>query len=415
MATFNPRRFAQPDRLKEIAHSRLALFLHPFRDYLEGRGMTFPTNGGGINYALLASILINPDDQTPNEMVDALYFVHEMATPEGMNQLLDAALEKDLALDHDPDSSPADIAVQVWLLDRALLETLHAKGLITHPRSFIYFSSRFKKRKFVMPTEDTIQALENDMDTWFEEHRRGRSCKIAIFDQGQKVGVLIRHGRPTKREGAVKEGGEPSSIHYRPEKHDVVVYDQNANELAVNADTKGEREMYVAKIGLHFFGDEFYFPGGEKYTLEPLKMDGRAALVCSDVEGMEWIRLRLLDIQRGGQHGLIDTRKASDLFSAMDERGEKLSIATRLARATFEVKFAHAKRPRSVTLRPANNAQFARDEDSNILEEWMGMRGFFPGIGGNSENEENKSILANSGMPARPVDRHGGMAVPAGG
>ena len=61
-------------------------------------------NGRGIDYSRLASILMNPDDKTPDDLVNALYFVHEMATLEGMNQLLQAAREKGLVLKYDSES-----------------------------------------------------------------------------------------------------------------------------------------------------------------------------------------------------------------------------------------------------------------------------------------------------------------------
>ncbi|MEO5355329.1 MAG: hypothetical protein H7835_19245 [Magnetococcus sp. XQGC-1] len=398
MAIFNPRRFAQPDKLKEISHSRLLQFFHPFRDYLEGRGLEFPTNGGRIDHFLLASILMSPKDNTPDDMVDAIYFIHEMATAEGMNRLLEAAHGKGLALDDDPNSTPADVAVQVWLLDRQLLEAEHAKVLVTNPRSFIYFSGRYKGWQFQMPSDETIRALESDMDDWFEKRRRGRGCNICVFEQAGKVNLLIRHGRPPKREEAFNEGGGSSSMLYRPEKHDVVVYDKDQVELAVNAETKGEREMYVLMIGRHLFRDETFFPGEEKYTMEPLMAYGRDAMVCGDIDGLEWVRLRELSIQRRGRTPMLDVKKSVDVFSAMEERCESLSRMDRLVMATFEFKLENISRPRMVTIRSANNLQYTRDEDNGyIVEEWMSKRGFIRGMEGRTGNENVKAAMARSG------------------
>ncbi|MBF0628231.1 MAG: hypothetical protein HQL91_08410 [Magnetococcales bacterium] len=327
-----------------------------------------------------------------------------------MNQLLQAAREKGLALKHDSESSPADIVVQVWLQDRGLLEEQHAEALLSRPRSFIYFSGKTKSHKFIMPTEETLRTLEKSMDDWFADHRRGRGSKVFLFDQGGKVSMLIRHGLPTKREGSIKEGGESSSVHYRPEKHDVVVYDRKLNELAINADTKGEREMYVAKIGWHLFGDELFFPGEEKYTLDPLRTDGKASVACGDVEGLEWIRLRSLSIHRGGKYIAMQVLKATDVFADMDEQNFVIHPSTRLVMAIFEVKFTNAKRPRSVTIRPANHAQYTRDEDAPLVEEWLGRRGFLIGIEKDEANEDIASTMERSGTAARPVFGVGRMA-----
>ena len=42
MATFNLRKFSEPDRLKTIKPSRLIEFLKPYNDYLARRGFTLP-------------------------------------------------------------------------------------------------------------------------------------------------------------------------------------------------------------------------------------------------------------------------------------------------------------------------------------------------------------------------------------
>ena len=100
MATFNPRKFSEPDRLKTIAPERLVRFLAPFADYLTGRGFALPARPSeGMDFETLAGILMRPDEKVPREMVDALFYVHEMATDEAMDALLDAASERGLMLE----------------------------------------------------------------------------------------------------------------------------------------------------------------------------------------------------------------------------------------------------------------------------------------------------------------------------
>ena len=187
-------------------------------------------------------------------------------------------------------------------------------------------------------------------------------------------------------------------------------YDRKLNELAINAETKGEREMYVTKIGWHLFGDDSFFPGEEKYTLDPLKTDGKASVACGDVEGLEWIRLRSLSIHRGGKYIAMQVMKATDVFADMDEQNFVLHPSARLVTAIFEVKFTNAKRPRSVTIRPANHAQYTRDEDAPLVEEWLGRRSFLIGIEKDETNEDIESTMDRSGTDARPVFGTGRMA-----
>lgn len=413
MSTFNPHRFVQPDTLKAISPSRLLNFLQPFHEYLEKRGMIFPEKTSKqIDIQRLAAILVNPDDRVPEEMVDALYFVHEMATPDCMNRLLNAAKEKGFKLEHDPESSPADVAVQLWLVDRDLLENQHALGMITKPRSFMYYCGSYgEEGKFSTPSHETILALESGMDDWFNEHRRGRGSKVFHFDLGKKINFLVCHGMPFKREGSLKDG-QSTSVYFRPEKHDVLVYDRELDELCINAGTKGEREMYLEQFGLHLFGDAGYFPGEEKYTLAPLKRDGSATIVCSDVRGLDWIRLKEISIYWGGEYKEIEIRKATDLFSALEARKTVLNSNARLINAAFEVKFSNSKRPRSVIIRPSNRAQFMRDDDSGIIEEWLTKRGFI--LHTVVENEDTESVMVDTGDFAGPFRHNEGMAATTG-
>jgi hypothetical protein len=67
-------------------------------------------------------------------------------------------------------------------------------------------------------------------------------------------------------------------------------------ELGVHARQPWEKQLYQRLFGKHLFGDEQLFSGMSKYTLDPLQIDGEAALRCEDVPGIEWVRLGELRI-----------------------------------------------------------------------------------------------------------------------
>ena len=93
MATYNLRRFAQPAVLKAIAPKRLHEFLGPYRSYFDGRGLSLPSPNAsnGLDYDRLVDVLMSPDTDTPKDLVDDLFFVHEMSTEECMDLLLEEA------------------------------------------------------------------------------------------------------------------------------------------------------------------------------------------------------------------------------------------------------------------------------------------------------------------------------------
>ena len=378
MATYNLRRFANAASLKAIAPQHLLEFLEPYRPYFENRDLTLPTSpaSDGLDYERLVSVLMSPGTDTPKKLIDALYFVHEMSADECMDILLEEAESNGLSLDGKLDPTAADVAVQVFLQDRQLLERKHAEQYLTRPRVFEYFQTQARPiPTFKEPSWVTLLALEFDLDNWFEKKKRGRGSRVFVYPKGDSIWFLVRHGEPFRREGSL-DGDQMSSVFYRPEKHDVLVYESAVGELRMNACNKGEKEIYRKEFGRHVFGNEDFFPGTGKYTLEPLRRDGAVSVVCTDVEGMDWVRLKEVQFLRGGAEREIEIRKAKDLFAALEATGRSMPATAPILRASFHVKFTDAKSPRIVTIRPSNIAQYTRDSDADVVEDWLQKRGF---------------------------------------
>ncbi|MBW2619542.1 MAG: hypothetical protein JRC92_11770 [Deltaproteobacteria bacterium] len=378
MATYNLRRFSNPDALKAIGRKHLSALLGPYCDFLSARGVELPAppETGHLDYEDLVRVFMSPDSDTPDSLADALYFVHEMASAEGMDELPREAERQGLRIDGSPDPAPADVAVQVWLQDRDLLERKHAEQFLIRPRSFKYFQTgKSPVPDFKNPSAERLAAIEADLDEWFESKKRGRGARVFVYPKRDGVWFLVRHGEPYKREGSLKDG-QPSSVFYRPEKHDVLVYDRALGEIRINARSKGEKDLYRRQLGQHLFGDEDFFPGDGKYTLDPLRTDGAASLVCTDIEGMEAVKLKEIRFFWGGSEGEVEIRRANDVFSAFEARQRSIYARARIIGASFQVKFSGSKAPRAVNIRPSNIAQYTRDSDSVVVEDWLMKRGF---------------------------------------
>ncbi|MGB2819502.1 MAG: hypothetical protein WBF17_00870, partial [Phycisphaerae bacterium] len=257
-----------------------------------------------------------------------------------------------------------------------LLEQRYERQRIERMKSFEYYQAES------MPTPrlrkipaGTLAALQEGLDMWFAKHRRGRGSKVTPYFRDKEIWFAIGHGEPYTRSPARE--GDKSTIHFfRPEKYDIVVYDYRIGEIRVHAGSKGEGELYRTMLGLHLFGDKEFFPATAKYTMDPIKEDGEACLVCADVKGMDWVKLVELHYYWGGAYGEIEVRKADDIFAAYRERGRTIGENDRLIQAKFEVKFSHIKTTRKVTLRPPNRAMFKKEGDSGVVDEWLELRGF---------------------------------------
>lgn len=399
MSTFRHGLFTKAETLKEIQPENLHLLLNRHGEFFRNHGVDLGRpSGEDLSYEAIARALMDPDESAPLELVDDLHIITAMATPEGMDALLaeigTMSLTGQIKFDLGASPTPADVAVKVRLVAPDVIERRLAERILTSKRSFQYFQAKpGSAGAWQEPSDQTMGALQRALDDQFEEMKRGRHTKVYCFPKADGVWFLVRHGDPCKREGAIK-GGDSASVYYRPERYDVLCYDEQLGELRINAENKKIRDLYRAQFGLHFFGNAQQFPGSEKYTLEPLRADGEDSLVCSDVRGMEWVRLKEIHYYRGGPEGEVEIRRSSDVFSTLNRRGRRIDEHARIMQAGFLVKFEDSKTARTVTIHPSSVARYSRDSDAVLIEEWLTKRGFMAGAA--SKDERGTAALAHA-------------------
>jgi len=324
-----------------------------------------------------------------------LFLVQEMSDDEHYEELHSQAEANNIEVGEEP--STADLALALWLHDPELLKRPHAEVMVMKPKSFMYFQSDKKPPEtFDLPKPEVVRGLEQDMDRWFTQNKRGTGCRILPVDaeDESKTYFLIRHGMPFKREGKM-ESGKSKSIFYRPEFHDVLIYDRVNNELAVfnKSGAKKERMMYLDLFSQHLFGQADYFPGAEKYTLQPLIDNGVDALACADVPGLEEVKLVEIQLQFRGPFNDKQTLRSNDIFASLEARSKTFPVFGTLSSASFAVKFENAKRARTVKVRTPNVANFDRKEDSHLIETWLRKRGF---VNEQKEHEEANTAITKA-------------------
>ena len=132
--------------------------------------------------------------------------------------------------------------------------------------------------------------MEQEFNECFHSRRRGRYARIFVDERPDRLWLYIGHGGLLRREAAIDETG-PTSVCYRPEVYDAAVFVRATGELGIHARTAWETELYQRVLGKHLFGNEEFFGGKAKYSLDPLWEYGRAALQCIDVPEIEWALL----------------------------------------------------------------------------------------------------------------------------
>lgn len=386
-SSFRLRHFSNPSTLRSINRPLLVTFLEPHREFLAGRGFEL-TNSDDFDYDKLVAILMSPDDDTPDAMLDALFFVDEMSMPACHDDLCEEAHASNVDLPEGDGITTPELAVRLWLADPNILERLHAERFLVKPKSFEYYlSTGSSLPDLQFPSDATRTALEEELNDFFETRKRGRGTRVFPFPREDGFWFLVRHGEPYKREATLEEG-ESSSVYYRPEKFDVLVYDTERGELAIHAKNKGEKQAYCRGFGRHLFGLEgfFDFDGvGGKFTLDPIVSDWRRCVMCQDIDGIDDVRLTELQFRHPGSQYHVEVHKADEVFRAMEDVGRDISPGATLLRASFKVKFQTAERPRTLVIRPPNVTIFDRESDSALLNQWMTARGFIR----KQENDED--------------------------
>lgn len=128
MSKFRPSNLSNPAVIRSIEPEHLLRLIRPFADYFDNRGLSLPANGQSVNvdFELLSEIIESPDDDAPQDLLDAFGYIDAMATPAGMDKLLPIAIAAGMPFHADLDQTPADVAVQVWLFDAKIVEDQHA-------------------------------------------------------------------------------------------------------------------------------------------------------------------------------------------------------------------------------------------------------------------------------------------------
>lgn len=381
MSTVNIRRYSDPDALKEIAPANLIAMLKDEEPFLAARGITLPAtaNDGELDYEALANLFLSPDD-IPPELVERFHLVNQMSNKDAMDHILDQVHDRQLELDFAADASPADVAAQLLLKDKALFQELHAERAVAKYRSFIFYvplPGREKPKDYTPP--DDLSALEDELNDWYEKHKRGRSARVFWRQKDTEFWFYIRHAEPIKREGCVgMKDNQSGSMIYRPEKHDLLIYDADAGEIRLHADCTKEPELFRKAFGTHLFGDPDFFPPGlEKYTLDPLKTKARAALAFDGIDGIHSITLKEVEWFRGlGALWEREVHKSEDVFSVFEERDFQIPESFDIRQAKFAVLFTDAKKPRTVTIKPSNYLSVGRDDDAIPVGKWLTAQGF---------------------------------------
>lgn len=397
MSTYKPKFLTDADIVRTIEPSRLIALLKPYSDYFASRKLPLPKGkqAGQLDVDLLVELLRTPDEETPQELLNAIGYIDEMATPQGMDALLRAAIKEGMPFDGDLDQTPADIAVQVWLYDPKIVEEEHAWQTWKSPRRMECFLPVTKERRSMAAiTTMRIDQATNNLGAYFGESNRSKFCKLHVRELSERVEISVQRGDPFQRTQTIEEDSI-RHLHFRPAGKDVVVFRKEDYILQCNSAIKRAIPIYQRTFGILLFDDPSYFCNDKLYSLAPLENLGEDALSWGDVDEIEGVVLVRHRVSYG-THNAYETFEADDVVLYWRSQKQPLQFRGKLVDATFKVKFRGVKAWRTVKIYDGNAACYTRDTFSEAAERWLSLRGFIVNHHLKIESKVNDEVLASA-------------------
>lgn len=369
-------RISDPAVLGSLEPTRLLQLLLQHRPFFAAHGVELPSDPEGLDLGAVMKVLIAQHADTPFDLVDALTHIDEMATEVGMDRLEAAAAKAGIVLGRDPDRSPADLALELWLLRPELLRRQHAMHVVLRQRARYSFAPDPNSPRIRTSDLAAAQALiEARVQEWYDSRDRGDGAEVVHFEvTDDELRLVIQHGGPYARHGCIRDG-RPSTAHFRPLKFVPVTLNWARCELSLNSSDRHEIDFVRRLIGEAVFGQAAFFADANRFTLQPLRL-GRSSLRWAGVAGIKSVRVEMIELAKGGVYNRVDVMRADDLLADLEENGESLPASAEPIAARFVFEFTDSSKERPVLLRAGNRATYTRDDDSRIVEAFFTANGF---------------------------------------
>jgi hypothetical protein len=321
-----------------------------------------------------AVALWNARERLPDGLVDSIHRIHDMSDDAGYDHLLSASGGPLFV-------SEGGVLPSIAVAARTLLDapTLFNRA---HGRRFVEVTRKFREfpgRTLQAPRElgPWMPEVERRLSEFFL--RRGRSgyCRIRPWTEGGNHHFLVSHGRCCRSDDAVYEDGTEHTLVWRPQQHDLVVYDPRTGRLRVSASDAPTLYEYVEGFGQLMFGDAGWFAHGAVVSLEPLLLARTEVLRPS--RGL--LAVKLVELEVGSRsEGLASlVLKGDDVARWLDETALDPSDHGPLRHAKIRLRVQSDGRWRTVSIGVPDRVTGDWRREGAVVRQYLEERGFLAG------------------------------------
>lgn len=377
MSSVVPKKFANLKYIQTVEKKYFKQLLLPFPNDCKRHGL----NLGKLTDDSLLKFFTSFDTTTSPVLLDLMHLISDVSDEDGADRLR----EMSLAQGHDLTDGRADIdvremAIRAYLHDKDLVYRVHDRIGYRKVNNFSEFIGR-EPRTIKVPGRTQIGKIEDRLAEFFHGKDRGRFCEIRAYAESNAVHFLVVHGKRYTKESVRDDNFRRSTLPFRPEKHDLVSYDNRSGRLKINGQYYFVEE-YRKAFSEVLFKDAAWFDRTDVFDLKPLQVRGAAALDYTGIPGVQWVHLAQVKMLVGADgHGTfkLDLQASSgqdDLFKILKSHPAADLKHGSIVFAKLLVKFEKTRGgARSFDITPPNKARYNRWTHTDAVTEFLERNG----------------------------------------
>jgi hypothetical protein len=385
------KRFSDLEFIQSIDIRTLVQVLIHHSDYFTRQKLDLNALGNDDASARqLLKVFTSADEETPQDLLDVLYMIDDLADDEGhdrvMSSLIDANLDMTWATGQ---MGAGDFIIAAYSRYPDEIRNCHII-VARKVKNFHEFRAKDDTRLTLAKAKERSNTLARALSPWFESKGRSSVCSVFPYEDGNEIRFRVTHGQLYRTNGTINKRNQMSRLAFRPQQHDAVAFDVRTFTLKINARTFGEQDLYRTVFGQVLFNDLDHFPGLSIYTLNPLRS---ASLGLNPVPGLMpgGVKLTEVWIQFDTPVSLLVKYHSSDLKVSIDMTGVPNLQAGAIIRAAFMLRYESGGRPRKLEIRPPNIAIYDRDRDGEVTERFLQINDYIlPETDSNGVNDDDE-------------------------
>ena len=399
------RCFGTIKALRRLRPELLCDVLRKFAECLAEWGINLPEEPGFENMPYEAIHAACMHAELPQELDDVLYFTCALGTAPGWENVKAEAKFQRLDINFPTEKhTTADLVMRAWIHDwprnRLLLEQSYARAKIHGKSAYVYYAaSQDFRSNYQAPGEVQIAALRQRLDDHFIREGIGKGTSVVVYDFEKEIWFLVRHPGHTQRFSAISEDGELTSVSFKPEEYDAVVYHKEFGDLRLNTNRKPEHTRYRIEFADLLLNQANVFdPTYKMIHLDPLRGDCQKLLRCQDIPGLSYIAPIEVGYTSLKRPDVLMRMKAMNNSTLMFYEASSPNLmgddeVDTVHYARFRYRLTDRTQMGSITVHAGDTLTYERDGDSSVLETWLRKRKFMRSL---IDGNENATRLASN-------------------